>query len=187
MRRTGGVAPSPHDVGAGCRRRGRDGSRRGRRRGAGRGHGRGLRRPPGCARPGRRAADRGGPAAGPVHDGAPGLPDGRGRRTARPARRGARAGRGGRRPVTAGGAEPGEDGRLRCPWALGVPEYVTYHDEEWGRPLRGEAELFERISLEAFQSGLAWITVLRKREAFRRAFDGFQPTVVAGYDESDVD
>jgi DNA-3-methyladenine glycosylase I len=80
----------------------------------------------------------------------------------------------------------GDDGRPRCPWAVGSPEYVTYHDEEWGRPLRGEAALFERISLEAFQSGLAWITVLRKREAFRRAFAGFDPAVVAGYADGDV-
>jgi DNA-3-methyladenine glycosylase I len=88
--------------------------------------------------------------------------------------------------VTTGGVS-GDDGRVRCPWAVGTPEYVAYHDDEWGRPLRGEAELFERISLEAFQSGLAWITVLRKRDAFRRAFAGFDPAVVAEYDGTDVD
>jgi DNA-3-methyladenine glycosylase I len=88
--------------------------------------------------------------------------------------------------VTSGTAVPGEDGRLRCPWAVGSAEYVAYHDEEWGRPVRGETALFERISLEAFQSGLAWITVLRKRPAFRRAFSGFDATVVAGYGEDDV-
>jgi DNA-3-methyladenine glycosylase I len=79
------------------------------------------------------------------------------------------------------------DGRIRCPWATSTPEYVAYHDEEWGRPLRGDQALFERISLEAFQSGLSWITVLRKREAFRRAFADFDPAVVAEYDEHDVD
>ena len=82
------------------------------------------------------------------------------------------------------------DGLVRCPWALsvpGYPGYLSYHDEEWGRPVRGDQPLYERITLEAFQSGLAWITVLRKREAFRQAFAGFDPAVVAEYDESDVD
>lgn len=81
------------------------------------------------------------------------------------------------------------DGRVRCPWAAAAPSYpayVVYHDEEWGRPVRGDQALFERISLEAFQSGLAWVTVLRKREAFRAAFAGFDPEVVAGYDAQDV-
>ncbi|MDX6324355.1 MAG: DNA-3-methyladenine glycosylase [Nocardioidaceae bacterium] len=88
--------------------------------------------------------------------------------------------------MSEGGTVAGQDGRLRCPWSLGLPEYIAYHDDEWGWPLHGEAALFERISLEAFQSGLAWITVLRKREAFRRAFAGFEPAVVARYDEEDV-
>ena len=82
------------------------------------------------------------------------------------------------------------DGRPRCPWALAVPSYppyLAYHDEEWGRPVRGDRALYERISLEAFQSGLAWVTVLRKREAFRAAFAGFDPAVVAEYDEHDVE
>jgi len=79
------------------------------------------------------------------------------------------------------------DGLSRCPWALSTPDYVAYHDEEWGRPVRGDQALFERITLEAFQSGLAWITILRKREAFRRAFAGFDPGAVAAYDEHDVD
>ena len=83
----------------------------------------------------------------------------------------------------------GPDGLVRCPWALsapGYPGYLTYHDEEWGRPVRGDRPLYERITLEAFQSGLAWITILRKREAFRRAFAGFDPAIVAEYDERDV-
>jgi DNA-3-methyladenine glycosylase I len=81
----------------------------------------------------------------------------------------------------------GPDGLPRCPWALSSADYVAYHDDEWGRPVRGDQAFFERITLEAFQSGLAWITVLRKREAFRRAFAGFDPAVVAEYDEHDVD
>ena len=81
------------------------------------------------------------------------------------------------------------DDLTRCPWALtvpGYPGYLTYHDEEWGRPVRDERGLYERVTLEAFQSGLAWVTVLRKREAFRTAFAGFDPVVVAEYDEGDV-
>jgi DNA-3-methyladenine glycosylase I len=79
------------------------------------------------------------------------------------------------------------DGQVRCPWALSTPDYIAYHDDEWGRPVHGDQALFERISLEAFQSGLSWITVLRKRQAFRAAFAGFDPAVVAEYDEHDVD
>jgi DNA-3-methyladenine glycosylase I len=79
------------------------------------------------------------------------------------------------------------DDRPRCAWAASTPDYVAYHDEEWGRPLRGDRELFERVSLEAFQSGLSWITILRKREAFRSAFAGFDLTTVAAYAESDVE
>ncbi len=87
--------------------------------------------------------------------------------------------------------EPGvsvlaEDGRRRCGWAVSTPDYVDYHDQEWGRPVRGDRALFERVTLEAFQSGLSWITILRKREAFRTAFAGFDPAVVAAYDEDDV-
>ncbi len=78
------------------------------------------------------------------------------------------------------------DGRRRCPWALSAPEYVAYHDEEWGRPVRGDRALYERLTLEAFQSGLSWITILRKREAFRAAFAGFDPAVVAAFDDDDV-
>ena len=74
---------------------------------------------------------------------------------------------------------------VRC-WATSDPLYVRYHDEEWGRPVRDERGLYERLCLEGFQSGLAWITILRKREAFRTAFDGFDPARVASYDEADV-
>jgi len=74
----------------------------------------------------------------------------------------------------------------RCPWAVGET-YIAYHDEEWGRPVHGETALFERISLEAFQSGLSWLTILRKREAFRSAFAGFDPDAVAGFDDADVE
>src|SRR3954451_7442935 len=64
----------------------------------------------------------------------------------------------------------GDDGRARCFWGGSTPDYVGYHDTEWGRPVRGDDALFERMSLEAFQSGLSWITILRKRPAFRAAF-----------------
>lgn len=80
------------------------------------------------------------------------------------------------------------DGRIRCPWAAGPDVlYRDYHDTEWGRPLHDPAALFERISLEAFQSGLSWLTILRKRENFRRAFDRFDPQVVARYTDRDVE
>jgi DNA-3-methyladenine glycosylase I len=85
-----------------------------------------------------------------------------------------------------GAARPGPDGRPRCSWALGTPEYLDYHDTEWGVPVTTVTGLFERLSLEAFQSGLAWITILRKREAFRTAFAGFVPERVAEFDEGDV-
>jgi DNA-3-methyladenine glycosylase I len=80
----------------------------------------------------------------------------------------------------------GADGLARCSWAGSDPLYLRYHDEEWGRQLRGEDALFERISLEAFQSGLAWITILRKREGFRAAFAGFEIAKVAEFGEQDV-
>ena len=79
----------------------------------------------------------------------------------------------------------GADGLARCPWAGTTPDYLDYHDTEWGVPVHGERALFERITLEAFQSGLSWLTILRKREAFRAAFAGFDPEVVAGYGEAD--
>jgi len=80
---------------------------------------------------------------------------------------------------------PQDPDELRC-FGSGDPLYRAYHDEEWGRPVRDERGLFERISLEAFQSGLAWITILRKREAFRAAFAGFDPERVAAFGEQDV-
>jgi DNA-3-methyladenine glycosylase I len=83
-----------------------------------------------------------------------------------------------------GGASP--DGRVRCAWAGSAPEYVAYHDDEWGRPLRGVAALFERLSLEGFQSGLSWLVILRKRPAFRVAFAGFDPAAVAAFGTDDV-
>jgi DNA-3-methyladenine glycosylase I len=85
------------------------------------------------------------------------------------------------------GIEPGPDGKPRCWWALGSEDYIDYHDSEWGRPLHGERELFERLTLEAFQSGLSWLTILRKRDNFRRAFDGFDIEKVAEYGSSDVE
>lgn len=80
----------------------------------------------------------------------------------------------------------GSDGLRRCPWADSTDDYREYHDLEWGRPVHGDVALFERISLEAFQSGLSWLTILRKRESFRAAFDGFDPAAVAAYGEDDV-
>jgi DNA-3-methyladenine glycosylase I len=74
----------------------------------------------------------------------------------------------------------------RCSWATSAPEYVAYHDDEWGRPLHGVTALFERLSLEAFQSGLSWLVILRKREAFRTAFAGFDPARVAAFGPDDV-
>jgi DNA-3-methyladenine glycosylase I len=75
---------------------------------------------------------------------------------------------------------------FRC-FGDGDPLYERYHDEEWGAPVRDDGLLFERLSLEAFQSGLAWITILRKREGFRHAFEGFDPAIVARFDEHDVE
>jgi len=80
----------------------------------------------------------------------------------------------------------GPDGRPRCPWGNSAPDYVAYHDDEWGMPLRGEAAMYERLTLEAFQSGLSWLTILRKREGFRRAFAGFEPKLVAEFGPADV-
>jgi DNA-3-methyladenine glycosylase I len=81
----------------------------------------------------------------------------------------------------------GEDGLARPTWAASDPLLREYYDSEWGMPVRDERGLFERLSLEAFQSGLSWATILRKRPAFRAAFDDFDPDVVAGYDARDVE
>jgi DNA-3-methyladenine glycosylase I len=80
----------------------------------------------------------------------------------------------------------GVDGLARCRWGGSYPEYVTYHDAEWGRAVRTDDGLFERLTLEAFQSGLSWLTILRKRPAFRAAFDDFAIAKVAGYGDADV-
>ncbi|MFJ8926932.1 MULTISPECIES: DNA-3-methyladenine glycosylase I [unclassified Streptomyces] len=84
-----------------------------------------------------------------------------------------------------GGAVPGPDGKPRCPWGLSTEDYIAYHDEEWGRPVHGDDALFERLSLEAFQSGLSWITILRRREGFRAAFSGFKIADVAAFTDTD--
>ena len=81
---------------------------------------------------------------------------------------------------------PGPDGLPRCPWAVSTPDYVAYHDEEWGRPVRDDDGLYERLVLEGFQSGLSWLTILRKRENFRAAFAGFAIERVAAFGEDDV-
>ena len=86
-----------------------------------------------------------------------------------------------------GTALAGPNGAPRCPWALSTPDYVAYHDEEWGRPVHGDDALYERLSLEAFQSGLSWITILRRREGFRAAFAGFEIAKVAAFGEADRD
>ncbi|MEV5984649.1 DNA-3-methyladenine glycosylase I [Streptomyces sp. NPDC052051] len=84
-----------------------------------------------------------------------------------------------------GTALAGEDGVLRCPWALSAEDYVAYHDAEWGRPVHGDDALYERLSLEAFQSGLSWITILRRREGFREAFADFHIAKVAAFTDAD--
>jgi DNA-3-methyladenine glycosylase I len=78
------------------------------------------------------------------------------------------------------------DGRRRCSWCAATPEYVAYHDEEWGRPVRDDVRLYEKLCLEGFQAGLSWLTILRKRAAFRRAFAGFDPERVARFGARDV-
>jgi len=89
--------------------------------------------------------------------------------------------------VTSADITRGADGVARCWWCGDDPLYVDYHDREWGTPIHDERSLFELLCLEGFQAGLSWITILRKREAFRAAFEGFDPDVVAGYSEDDVD
>jgi DNA-3-methyladenine glycosylase I len=78
------------------------------------------------------------------------------------------------------------DGLQRCPWAGRDPVYITYHDTEWGVPERDDRALFEKLMLDGFQAGLSWITILRKRENFRKAFDGFAPEIIASYDADKV-
>ncbi|MEZ5342944.1 MAG: DNA-3-methyladenine glycosylase I [Acidimicrobiales bacterium] len=80
----------------------------------------------------------------------------------------------------------GEDGLARCGWGTSTDDYVAYHDDEWGRPTTDDRDLFEKMCLEGFQSGLSWITILRKRDAFREVFHGFDPEKVAGMGEPDV-
>ena len=80
----------------------------------------------------------------------------------------------------------GADGRVRCWWGASAPEYVAYHDDEWGFPVADDVRLFEKLSLEGFQSGLSWLTILRKREGFRRAFAGFDFERIARFGTRDV-
>lgn len=82
---------------------------------------------------------------------------------------------------TRSGLQPGPDGKPRCSWGLSAPEYLPYHDGEWGFPVTDDRRLFEKICLEGFQAGLSWLTILRKRDAFRRAFAGFDPRRVARF------
>ena len=81
----------------------------------------------------------------------------------------------------------GDDAVARCGWVGDDAEYRRYHDEEWGQPLHGDRALFEKMSLEGFQAGLSWITILRKRPAFRAAFEGFDPATVAAYGDAQVE
>lgn len=85
------------------------------------------------------------------------------------------------------GLVEGPDGRRRCSWGASTPEYLAYHDAEWGFPAADDTRLFEKLCLEGFQSGLSWLTILRKREAFRRAFEGFEIARVARFGKRDVD
>ncbi len=87
----------------------------------------------------------------------------------------------------AGGVTRSDDGMPRCPWGAAPAEYRRYHDQEWGRPVIDEVAIFEKLCLEGFQSGLSWLTILRKRDAFRRAFAGFDIPTVARFGRRDVD
>jgi DNA-3-methyladenine glycosylase I len=84
------------------------------------------------------------------------------------------------------GLAAGPDGKLRCFWGISTPDYVDYHDREWGYPVTDDRRLFEKLCLEGFQAGLSWLTILRKREAFRRGFAGFDPAAVARFGARDV-
>jgi DNA-3-methyladenine glycosylase I len=81
----------------------------------------------------------------------------------------------------------GDDGLPRCPWGDAPADYRAYHDDEWGRAVRGDSAIFERLSLEAYQAGLSWLTILRRREPFREAFADFDIAVVAGYGDADIE
>lgn len=87
----------------------------------------------------------------------------------------------------AAGLIAGEDGKIRCWWHGNLPDYLDYHDNEWGHPVTDDTRLFEKICLEGFQSGLSWLTILRKRENFRAAFAGFDIAAVAMFDEADIE
>jgi DNA-3-methyladenine glycosylase I len=89
--------------------------------------------------------------------------------------------------MSADGIVKGQDGVARCGWGESTPEYRHYHDTEWGFPVSDDVRLFEKLSLEGFQAGLSWLTILRKREAFRRAFAGFDFNRIAEFDERDVE
>src|SRR5690554_7609067 len=89
--------------------------------------------------------------------------------------------------MTTDGLVRGEDGKMRCRWGAGSPDYVAYHDNEWGRPVTDDTRLFEKICLEGFQSGLSWLTILKKRENFRAAFAGSYIDAVAAFNERDVE
>jgi DNA-3-methyladenine glycosylase I len=89
--------------------------------------------------------------------------------------------------MTADGIILGADGRPRCWWPEGQPLLTEYHDVEWGRPVADDRRLFEKLCLEGFQSGLSWLTILRKRPAFRRAFHDFDPALIAAFDDADVE
>ncbi len=84
------------------------------------------------------------------------------------------------------GVVRGDDRRKRCAWCISAPDYIAYHDDEWGRPVVDDTRLFEKLCLEGFQSGLSWLTILRKRDNFRRAFHGFEIERVARYGERDI-
>ena len=84
------------------------------------------------------------------------------------------------------GLAPGPDGRPRCFWGVSTPDYVAYHDREWGFPVTDDRRLFEKLCLEGFQAGLSWLTILRKREAFRAGFANFEPAAVATFGARDV-
>jgi DNA-3-methyladenine glycosylase I len=85
------------------------------------------------------------------------------------------------------GAVRGDDGKRRCGWGTSTPDYAAYHDDEWGRPVIDDVRLYEKVCLEGFQSGLSWLTILRKREGFRKAFRGFEPAKVARFGERDIE